>query len=378
MSAARLAVALATGTCLTAPATPAVGQGAGPGLTGVTAGATFETYRFGDADAVGIESITLVTLPFGAGARLADRLGLSVRGAWARGALTLAGGEESTIAGLTDTEVRATFSPRGDYVTLSAIALLPTGRDLLTTDESAVAGVVAADVLPFRITNWGAGGGFGGSVAFAVPVGEFGTGLSVGYVVARDFEPVETTPSFVYRPGSQVHVTAALDRSVGATGKFGLRASLLTFESDRVNDANLYRAGNRFEATASYAFAAGPRSSGIVWGGIHHRNAGELDDPAAGTTVSPASDILFAGGALRIPFARGVVQPGLDVRAVSGSDGVSGGYILAAGVSAELPAGAVTLAPSVRARFGSVDPGEGASSGVTGADLGLIVRFSGR
>jgi hypothetical protein len=94
--------------------------------------------------------------------------------------------------------------------------------------------------------------------------------------------------------------------------------------------------------------------------------------------VSPASDILFAGGALRIPFARGVIQPGLDVRAVSGSDRVSSGYILAAGVSGELPAGAVTLAPSVRARFGSVDPGEGASSGVTGADIGLIVRFSGR
>lgn len=348
------------------------------GAPGASAGLGFETYSFGDRDEIGIESVTLITVPFRAGGRLGERFAVSVRGAWASGKLSLASGEESTIDGLTDTEVRASWTAGRDLVTFTAIALLPTGRDLLTADEVEVAGVVAADVLPFRISNWGTGGGFGGSVAFAVPMGEFGTGLSVGYVTTRDWEPVETSPSFVYRPGNQLHVTAAIDRSVGTTGKLGLRASLLTFDADRVDDVNLYSAGNRIEAMASYAFAAGPRSSAILWAGLNHRDAGELEDPSANTPVSPASDILFAGALVRIPLARGVLQPGLDIRAVSGSDETSRGYTVAAGVSAELPTGSVTLAPSARARFGSVEPGDGPSSGVTGLDLGMMVRFGGR
>jgi hypothetical protein len=344
----------------------------------VSAGLTFETYNFGDGESIGIESVRLITAPFGAGVTLNDRFGLSVRGAWASGSLSLASGDESTIDGLTDTEVRASYTAGRDMVTFTAIALVPTGLDLLTAEQVEVAGVVAADVLPFRISNWGTGGGFGGSVAFAVPIGAFGTGLSIGYVTTRDWEPVETSPSFVYRPGNQLHVTAAIDRSVGPTGKLGLRASFLTYDADRVNDVNLYNAGNRIEATASYAFAAGLRSSAIVWGGLHHRDAGALEDPSANTPVSPASDILFAGALFRLPVAHGVLQPGLDIRAVSGGDDASTGYTLTAGVSAELPTRSVTLAPSVKARFGSVDAGDGASSGVTGLDLGMVVRFTGR
>jgi hypothetical protein len=370
-------VALTTLAITATAARPAAAQ-LGRQTAGVNAGITYETYSFGDGEAIGIESVTLMTVPFGAGVRFGDAFGLSVRGAWASGSLSLASGDESSIDGLTDTELRASYTTGRDLVTFTAIALLPTGRDLLTADEVEVAGVVAADVLPFRISNWGTGGGFGGSVAFAVPMGAFGTGVSVGYVTTRDWEPVETSPSYVYRPGNQLHVTAAIDRSVGPTGKLGLRASLLTYDADRVDDVNLYSAGNRIEATASYAFAAGPRSSAIVWGGLHHRAAGSLEDPSANTPVSPASDILFAGALFRMPLARGVLQPGLDIRAVSGSDEAGTGYTLTAGVSAEMPAGSVTLAPSVRARFGSIEPGDGSSSGVTGIDLGMVVRFGGR
>lgn len=347
------------------------------GASSIGLGGAFETYRFGDEAVTGIESITLLTVPFTAGAQLGGGIGLSVRGEWARGSMKLADGGTSTLDGLTDTEVRATFSTGRDLFTFTAIALLPTGRDLLTADEVEVAGVVGADVLPFRVTNWGSGGGLGGSAALAVPIGDFGAGVSVGYVVTRDYEPIETSPSFMYRPGNQLHVTAALDRTVGASGKFGLRASLLTYDADRANDVNLYRAGNRLEAVASYAFASGARSSAIVWGGVHHRDAGAFEEPTARTAVVPASDILLAGGALRIPAGTGVLQPSLDIRVVSGSDGVSRGYIAGAGVSAELPAGRVVLAPVVRARFGSVEPQDGASSSVVGADIGMVIRFGG-
>jgi len=343
----------------------------------VLAGATFQTWRFRDA-ATGIDAVTLLTAPFQAAVRLSDRIAVSLAGAWARGSLALADGGRSTIAGLTDTELAATLSAGHDLVTFTAIALLPTGQARLTAEEVEAAGVVAADVLPFRISNWGSGGGFGGSVAIAAPIGEFGAGLGLGYVTTRDFEPVETEPSFVYRPGNQLHLTAALDRSVGPTGKLSLRASLLSYDKDRVNDVNLYRAGNRLEATASYAFAAGPRSSAVIWAGGHHRAAASPENPAAGTQVSPASDILFAGAALRMPIATGVITPRIDVRGVGGRNGANSGYTAMVGVSAELPAGGLVLAPTLQVGLGSIEPATGTRSTAVGADIGFVVRFGSR
>jgi len=364
--------ALACSVLLAAPRTAAFGQVV-PERLG--AGATMELYRFSDPGRIGIETLSLFTLPFAGRADVTRRFALSLGGAYARATLSRPDGSESTITGLTDTEVRATFVAGRDRVTFTAIALLPTGHERMTTDESDVAGAIAADVLPFRVTNWGTGGGLGGSVAAAVPVGGFGAGISAGYVVAREFEPIAGDDAFAYRPGNQLHLTAAVDRSFGGSGKLGIRISYLTFDADQANDANLYQAGDRLQATASFGFAAGARSSSIVYAGLLHRADGRFE---TSSTVLPAQDLLFTGIGMRIPLGAGIVQPGLELRVLDGSDSGGRGYTAGLGASGEFPAGAMTFAPTIRARLGRAEPRDGSSSSFTGAEIGLIIRFGTR
>jgi len=337
-------------------------------------GAAFETYRFSDGSAIGVDALTLVTLPFASSFLATPRLRFAVSGAWGRGVLQHSDGSEATISGLTDTELRAAWTIAGDAVTLSAVALLPTGRDRLDNAEAEIAGAIAADVLPFRITNWGSGGGLGASVAAAFPLGPFGGGLSAGYVVAREFEPV-ASDEFAYRPGNQLHLTAAVDRTLAGSGKASLRVSYLTFNADRANDRNLYQAGDRIQAIASWSFAAGPRASGIVWGGGLHRSEGTF---AASSQINPGQDMLFGGFGGRIPLGRGIVQPGVDFRIVTGSDDSGSGFTTSAGGSAEYPLGGAFAGPSIRIRYGRVEPRPGSSSAFIGIDAGLTVRFGGR
>jgi hypothetical protein len=343
---------------------------------GAGAGAYFERFSFAEAGVLGIESLSLLTLPFAGRADVAPRFTILVSGAWARGALTRSDGTEQTLAGLIDTEVRATYGLGSDALTLSAVALLPTGHSTLDGDEADVAGAVAADVLPFRISNWGTGGGFGASVAAATQLGRGASaGISFGYVLAREFEPVADRSDYVYRPGNQLHVTGALDAGLGGSGKGSLRVSFQRFDTDRANDVNLYQSGNRIQVTGSYAFAAGASASGIVYAGIHHRDRAEL---GAVTIVAAAQDLILAGVGGRLPLGRGVIQPALDLRVLEGADDAPRGYTAGLGLTGEWPAGTVLVAPTVRVRTGNAQTPAGAETGYTGVELGIAVRFGSR
>ncbi len=336
-------------------------------------GFAFELYHFSDAAALGMKSLTLLTLPFAGRADLTPRLSLSVNGAFARGELKPATGSVETVSGLTDTEVRASYVAGRDFVTLSVVGLLPTGHSKLTVSESDVAGAVAADVLPFRISNWGSGGGLGASVSVARPLGSVNAGISAGYVVAREFEPLEGSAS-QYRPGNQLHLTGALDHNAGAS-RLALRVSWLSFNADQSDGANLYQAGDRLQATGSVAFAAGARASALVYAGWLHRSEGRFQTVSL---ITAAEQLLLAGGGLRMPLGPGVLQPSIDLRVLGGSAAAGRGYTASAGASAEFPAGGATVAPTVRARFGTLKPRRGVSSGFSGAEIGLSIRFGPR
>lgn len=336
----------------------------------VGGGGFFETYRFSDSDRIDIDQLNLITVPFGGTLAFSRRVSLTVAGSWARGELQRPDGTTSTIDGLTDTDVRLSAMLGRDVVTITAIAQLPTGVSELTTQEADAAGMFAADVLPFRVSNWGAGGGFGLSTAFAQPVGEYAVGLAVGYVVAREFEPI-ANDARAYRPGNQFHVRGAIDRTFGSSGKASLSVTYQRFTEDESDGRNLFRTGDRVQAVGSYAFATGPAGSGVVYAGYLHRARGEF---LVTSELEPSRDLFFGGLGARLPAGSAVLQPALDLRAQSG--GGTTGYTVGLGGSAELPLGtSLQLVPTLRGRFGSVDLPTGLSSGFTGAEAGLALRF---
>lgn len=366
---AMAAAALVAGAPGTATAQQAGGAPWNPAGLSVRGAAVLEHYSFDEPGALGIESLSLVTIPVSGHARLGGRVSLDVTARYARGALTASDGTEATIAGLTDTRVELSRAFAGERVVVTAAADLPTGKATHTAEEAFVAGAVAADLLPFRISHWGSGGGFGGSVAVARPVGLFGVGLGAGYFVSGDFEPREGQPAR-YQPGDMLRVNAVVDRSLG-DAKASLRVSWQDYSEDLLDDQNLFQTGDRLEVMGSWSFPVSRRASGIVHGGLLMREGGTL----LGTAVTTASqDVLVAGAAFELPAGGGVLRPLARLRVVRPDDGPGEGWVGELGAAGAWRAGGVDVGPLASLRIGSVDTDGAGSSGLLGFEIGLTVR----
>src|SRR5690606_28336720 len=189
-----------------------------------------------------------------------------LRSAFARGEMERSDGTEVSLSGLTDTEFRANYEIIPQLFTISAAVLLPTGQSTQTLEESELAGLVAADLLPFRVSNWGSGGGAGLVSTLTMPVGDYGVGVSAGYTMGREFEPLQDD-EIGYRPGSEVRLRVAVDRNIGSTAKASLILGGQLYQDDGFGGTSVFTPGNRFEATGSLAFRAGELSSAVAYAG---------------------------------------------------------------------------------------------------------------
>jgi hypothetical protein len=350
---------------LPADATAQVGQ------PQVGTGARLETYSFATPAAVDFDRVELLTVPVLGRVWLTRNVELRVSSAFARATVQRRDNSEATLSGPTDTEVGLTVAFARDRLRLGVVGVLPTGKAELTAEEMDVAGLIAADVLPFAISSWGSGGGVGVNAAVAVPLDPAtSVGLSAGYVVAREYEPLGVE-SFAYRPGNQLHVRAALDRTFGGAGKGSLQLVYQQFATDESAGANLYQAGDRLQAAGSFAFAAGARGSGLVYAGYLRRQRGRYTDVVR---VTPAQDLVYGGAAMRHPLGRVVLVPLADVRVIGNEDGINKGHTIAAGAGVEVPVGAFEVVPLARARFGSLTVRTDQQSSFTGMELGLTLR----
>jgi len=335
------------------------------------AGVLMESYSFGSPEKVDIKTVSLLSVPIAAQMFLTPKIQLGLSGAYASAKLTRVAGQETTISGPTDTELRLTYGSVEDRVRVSAGAMLPTGKSQLTAQEMDVTGVIAADVLPFAISNWGSGGGLGVTAAFAVPMNDATSiGLSAGYVVARKYEPLGAT-TFAYRPGNQLQLRAVADRTIGAAAKASVQLTYLHFGQDQADGANLYQSGDRLQAVGSLAFATGAQGTGIVYAGYLRRQEGQYTDVVR---VTPAQDLVYGGVALRRPMSGAVLVPSLDVRVLGNQSGVEQGRTVSAGVGVEIPAGGFELVPRAQARFGSLTVRSGQESSFTGMEVGISIR----
>lgn len=362
---------------------------------GAGAGITFERYDFEAADEVGIERLTLRTIPLAAQAAPARWLVLDLSGAHAEGVLVRADGTRSSISGFTDTELRATVPIGGERSSfaLTGVAILPTGIESQNGAQVAVAGVMAADLLPLRVTNWGGGGGYALSAAGARSFGAVNLGLSAGYRVASEYRPVESG-EFAFRPGNELRLRAAIDRNVRGKAKMSLHATLFSYGDDRLNGANLYTSGNRVQVVGSVAFPMGATASAVTYAGVLHRARGSVVDPLRTGEITttadlPSQQLFLVGGGGRLPVGRHRLLPAADVRLFRREDGFGQGYVIGVGGSAELrlsgmssdftaySGSGVVLVPSVTLRFGQLLVRDDAKSGFTGLDVGMGIRLGG-
>lgn len=358
-------------------ATFATGGSAAAQLKDSSVGAAFSVqgYSFNQSAALGIQNLRLVSLGFSATVPLVEQLSLSVNGAYAKGTMRRASLPQLDISGLTDTQVSLTYTPNV-YFNVSGIIIAPTGKETQTLDESIVAGAMASELLPFRVSNWGSGGGEGINASVARPLGPFGAGLSVGYIAGRQFEPL-SGGLFAYRPGALLRIVGALDRTVGKGAKASLKVAYHRYGEDQINGNNLFQSGNRFQALASLAFPMGTASSGIAYASVTHRQRSRLlaDFPMA--LASASQNLVIIGGGFRRPLGNAVLQPDAELRVLRRSNAAGNGLDLGIGATLELHRTHAVFAPSARLHVGRLDVGSGESSGLLGFELGLSARIGG-
>jgi hypothetical protein len=335
-------------------------------------GVAVETFRFDAADQVGIESVTLVSTPFAASARM-GRLRLGVQGAWAEASLESAAGTRSTLSGLTDTEVRVDVSVIRDQLTLTLRGLAPSGATGFSAEEFVVAGVVASDLLPFRVSSWGNGGGVALGATYTRRFGGLGVGAGVDWRRSGTFTPLSAVQA-EYQPGDRVAIQLALDGNLTGAARASLRLGYRDFGDDLIDGGGLFQAGSRLEAIANLGFPTRFGGSAAIYGGLLHRRNGRFLLGDGGQ--APSQDLVLAGAIWRLGVGRGWVQPRTDLRLFRSEDGVGQGLQLGVGASAEIPVNAgVTLVPVLMGRFGDVEVSRGNASDFVGAEAGLSIRF---
>lgn len=366
----RSAPALLMGAALLAAPIAAAGQ-AGE----FAAGGVWQSFSFGNPSDVGIESISLATAPLGLSFRMSSATLLDVRGAWASGSMQrVLGGEVETIefSGLTDAEISLTQQLLGDAVVASIVGVIPVGAASQTPTEAELSAALASELLPFRIGYWGAGGGVGANLGLARRFGGLGLGLSGGYMLTGEFEPVSGDP-LVYRPGNMIRASLAADGNLGINTRLSARVGFQHFAEDQLGGANLFQPGTRIDGLASLGFPVGRLSSGLLYGGFLLRAQGTY---LAATGSAPSQDIVFAGSSVRAPLSVGsVLTPTAELRLVRRSDGLGQGYIGGIGTGLEFTTGVATLIPSFKVRVGNTQLLEGSDSGISGFEGGLTVRF---
>lgn len=216
----------------------------------------------------------------------------------------------SDISGLTDTQLRGTYTIGTDFVVLTAGVNLPTGQSRVAPNQVIAAGLIASDFLAFPITNMGTGFGGTGGIAVARPLGDWnlGFGASMRYSAQYDpYAPSGGATPLHYQPGNEYRGRLGVDRAVG-TGRIAAGVTYSKFGNDNIG-GSIYNTGDRYVTQVSLSNTVG---SGDLWlsGWNLYRTAGTLAD----NSYLGHENIASAQVGYSLPGFGGRVEPSLELR----------------------------------------------------------------
>jgi hypothetical protein len=292
-------------------------------------------------------------------------------------------GREITLSGPLDTEVSLGLNMgRGPYTAaLTGVAVTPTGSGRHTLAEAQVASVIATEFLPFGIRSWGGGGSAGVALMTTRTLGQGSVGVGAGFLSSRQYSPFRNPDSdgsagadFVYQPGNRLQLRAAAERNLTRSSRLTLGFTFERTNADVMEENDLFRPGNRYQALGSYAFVLGGRSTAILYTGGMRADGGVVLDPVLINDFSSRT-LGLVGAGMRVPVGGVILVPDLGGRIYRRGSGLGQGYIGDAGLAMELPSGPHAITSGARFRYGNLVAGEGMESRITGVDLTLNVRF---
>lgn len=344
---------------------------------------TYTGYTFDEG--LGADAAQLFMVPLAVRFPVGSSLTVDVYSAWAQGKVER-GDTEFTLQGVVDTRVKLSYK-MSQWGLFSLGVTLPTGNSTHNAEEAVVAAVLSTDLLGFREATWGTGFAITPALATAVRAGGFGIGIAGAYSARGEFEP-STDLDLRYQPGNESRIRVGIDRNIG-TSTFTAGLTFMTYEQDLADGRNLFQAGNRMRADATYMFRAGAGVWTLYAADLWRKN-GDLtlsivDDVGSvlgDTLITTAKQNLFVAGIVGTISVGGsyIFRPHIDFKYQSreeadGGD-VGSGWIVGAG--GDFPVrlfGGYDFFPKARVLFGSILDPLGESASVLGAEFSATVRW---
>ena len=189
------------------------------------------------------ETIAELAIPLFVTISAGSRLSFDVGTAYANARVT-SGAERSEISGLTDTQIRGTYTFGGDFVVLTAGVSLPTGESSVTLDQLVAAGRIGNDFLSFPVSEMGTGLAATGGIAVARPLGDWSVGAGLAVRRSRAYEPFDVPgQTFRYQPGNELRARLGVDRPV-ADGRLAVGVTYAAFGREDAG-GSAYNTGDR-------------------------------------------------------------------------------------------------------------------------------------
>ena len=321
------------------------------------------------------EKISEMSIPFVFAVRPLPQLTVDVGTAFASATLersTISGTtvtkSKSELSGLTDTQVRASYSFGQDVVVVTAGANLPTGSATVDPNQLEAATRIGSDFLTFPISGFGSGLGFTGGVAAAKPFGDWNVGVGASFRQSMEYEPFKdaTGVATKYTPGPEIRARLGADRPHGA-GRVSFGITYSKFGDDKANAAT-FNSGDRFigQFSLSDRFSGGVDYSLAVWN--LYRTSGTLitGDPSASGNITNA---LLSFG-IRGPADVGI-EPSVETRLWT-ETGSKTSAIGTVGLRFYITKGRASIVPGFGFSAGTME-----SATVTGMRASLGIRIGG-
>jgi hypothetical protein len=330
------------------------------------------------------ETISELALPLYVVVPAGSRLSFDVGTAYTRARVT-SGADRSEISGLTDTQIRGSYTLGNDFVVLTAGVSLPTGNSSVNLDQLAAAGRIGNDFLGFPISNMGTGLAATGGVAIAQPLGAWSVGAGVSVRRSKAYEPFDVPgQSFRYQPGNEIRGRIGVDRPIAA-GHFALGVTYAAFGREDAG-GSAYNTGDRVIAQGTLTGLVGPHDYTVLAYNLF-RAPGEYASGDRAGRENIANLFLSLG----VHALGTVLEPSVEIRhwfqnvygtQSQGTAEVAHGqssHLATLGLRARGRIGALTLYPSagytVTGSFATEDEnGSPVSADLSGFRIALVVR----
>jgi hypothetical protein len=275
---------------------------------------------------------------------------------------------QSSISGLTDTQVRATMNLGTDLVLLTAGVNVPTGQSTVAPSQQAAAGLIGNDFLIFPISSMGSGFGGTGGVALAKPMGDWNLGAGLSVRRTLPFEPYQDTAGTKFRfvPGNESRLRLGLDHPYG-TGRASIGFTYSKFSDDKLV-TSVYNTGDRLLTQGYVTSAAGAGDYTLSAWNLFRTSGTRVDGTASGKEM-----ITDVGGSWGMPVGESRLEPGLDLRTWM-QQGAPTSLQTTLSVHYDRPMGSVYVSPGAGFTFGKLAANGSQTATLSGFRAQLTVR----